>query len=106
MKKNLISLLILSISVFNIPSFAQTSDSTALPWTAAGPATFEPTPQPGTRCGSAAYDVRFNGHPEWGPVDGTGTIQTWDIIHIILVQVATTKRPQGNLERGYIFSHA
>ena len=70
-------MLILSISVFNIPSFAQTSDSTALPWTAAGPATFEPTPQPGTRCGSAAYDVRFNGHPEWGPVDGTGTIQTW-----------------------------
>lgn len=66
-----ITILLSSLSMFFfVPAFAQTADSTYLPWTSAGPATFIPSPAPGTRCGSSAYDARWNGAPQNGPING------------------------------------
>ena len=64
--------LLCTVLVCLLPLFsqAQYSDSTSLPWTSAGPTTFEPAPKAGTRCGSTAYDTRFNGRPQDGAING------------------------------------
>jgi hypothetical protein len=68
--KKLKLLLFATACIFNIQVQAQIQDSTNIGWTAATVYTWLPAPPIGTRCGSTAYDTRFNGRPQDGAING------------------------------------
>lgn len=63
-------ILTIFILVASLNSNAQIQDSTNIGWTTATVYTFVPAPPIGTRCGSTAYDTRFNGRPQDGAING------------------------------------